>query len=114
MRNLIRWATKLYPPAWRDRYGVEFDALLNEVGPSWRDLFNVLGGALSVRARSLIEGHVPVPAVKKLLEEKPDIRGISLPGMPEGSPGMSGTKAQPFQIYAIQDGGATPQVYAVE
>ena len=60
MRNLIRWATKLYPPAWRDRYGVEFDALLNEVGPSWRDLFNVLGGALSVRARSLIEGHVPV------------------------------------------------------
>jgi hypothetical protein len=48
-----------------------------------------------------IEGHVPVEAINKLLEEKPDIRGISLPGMPSGSPGMPGQKSGSFIIYAI-------------
>jgi len=48
-----------------------------------------------------IEGHVPIEAIEKLLSEKPNISGIALPGMPEGSPGMSGTKQQPFVIYSI-------------
>jgi TonB family protein len=62
MRRLIRWAAKLYPAAWRDRYDVEFEALLNEVGPSWQVLRNVVGGALTTRARALIEGHLPMSA----------------------------------------------------
>jgi len=37
----------------------------------------------------VIEGHVPAPIIKRLLAERPAIRGISLPGMPTGSPGMS-------------------------
>jgi len=48
-----------------------------------------------------IEGHVPIKVVRKLLDEKPDIRGIALPGMPAGSPGMGGVKNQPFTIYLI-------------
>ncbi len=51
-----------------------------------------------------IEGHVPVEAIRKLLEEQPPIAGIALPGMPPGSPGMGGDKEQPFTIYAIVDG----------
>lgn len=51
-----------------------------------------------------VEGHVPVEAIWKLLEERPEIEGIALPGMPPGSPGMGGVKAQPFIIYAIADG----------
>ena len=35
----------------------------------------------------VIEGHVPINSVKRLLQEHPPVRGISLPGMPEGSPG---------------------------
>lgn len=35
-----------------------------------------------------IVGHVPVPDILKLLEEKPDVMGLSVPGMPIGSPGM--------------------------
>lgn len=35
-----------------------------------------------------IEGHVPAEAIEKLLTEKPRIRGIAVPGMPMGSPGM--------------------------
>ena len=60
----------------------------------------------------VIEGHVPIEAVKQLLQERPPIRGISLPGMPEGSPGMSGEKAGPFVIYEVSDG--EPRIYATE
>jgi hypothetical protein len=38
----------------------------------------------------LIEGHVPAAALEKFLQEKPDARGLSVPGMPSGSPGMTG------------------------
>jgi hypothetical protein len=51
----------------------------------------------------VIEGHVPASAINKLLAERPKIKGISLPGMPEGSPGMSGVKTEPFTIYEISD-----------
>ena len=60
--------------------------------------------------RYVVEGHVPVEAIRKLLAEQPAIKGIILPGMPEGSPGMSGAKAAPFQIYAIGEDG-NPSVY---
>jgi hypothetical protein len=59
-----------------------------------------------------VEGHVPVTAINKLLTERPNIKGISLPGMPDGSPGMSGHKSEPFTIYEISDG--EPKVFAVE
>lgn len=38
----------------------------------------------------IVEGHVPAAAVAKLLEERPNLKGIALPGMPQGSPGMDG------------------------
>jgi hypothetical protein len=60
----------------------------------------------------VVEGHVPVAALLRLLTERPPIRGISLPGMPAGSPGMSGEKTAPFTIYELADG--PPRVYAVE
>lgn len=40
----------------------------------------------------VIEGHVPVEAIDKLLAAKPKVTGIASPGMPQGSPGMSGAK----------------------
>jgi len=51
-----------------------------------------------------VEGHVPVEAIEKLLAEHPDIDGISLAGMPSGSPGMAGTKRGSWNIYSITDG----------
>ncbi|MGH6947496.1 MAG: DUF411 domain-containing protein [Kiloniellales bacterium] len=59
-----------------------------------------------------VSGHVPVETVNRLLTERPDIKGITLPGMPQGSPGMTGTKTEPFTIYEI--GAGRPKVYAVE
>ena len=45
----MRFAAGLYPAAWRARYGEEFEALLEDVGPVWRDVWNVLGGALKMQ-----------------------------------------------------------------
>jgi hypothetical protein len=60
----------------------------------------------------VVEGHVPINAVLRLLSERPNIKGISLPGMPAGSPGMFGKKTEPFTIYEIGD--EPVEVYAVE
>ncbi|OHC82466.1 MAG: hypothetical protein A3G73_05745 [Rhodospirillales bacterium RIFCSPLOWO2_12_FULL_67_15] len=60
----------------------------------------------------VVEGHVPVKSLDRLLTERPAIKGISLPGMPQGSPGMTGRKSEPFTIYELSRG--TPRVYAVE
>jgi hypothetical protein len=59
----------------------------------------------------VVEGHVPVGAINKMLSEKPAIKGISLPGMPEGSPGMTGVKSEPFTIYEISE---EAKVFVVE
>lgn len=48
-----------------------------------------------------VEGHVPLEAIERLLSERPDVTGIALPGMPAGSPGMSGVKVAPFQVVAF-------------
>lgn len=61
----------------------------------------------SVHKGYFIEGHVPIEAIQKLGNEKPEIDGIALPGMPSGSPGMGGAKTAPFIIYAVKDGKMT-------
>jgi hypothetical protein len=62
----------------------------------------------------VVEGHVPVAALKRLLSEKPAIKGISLPGMPEGSPGMTGTKEGPFEILSITGKAGPAPIFAKE
>jgi len=60
----------------------------------------------SLVAGYVVEGHIPLSAVEKLLAEKPDIVGIALPGMPSGSPGMPGPQTEPWVISAIQKDGS--------
>lgn len=50
-----------------------------------------------------IEGHVPSQAIEKLVNEKPDIKGISLPGMPSGTPGMPGPKMGDYVISQLDE-----------
>ena len=49
MKRLIRWAARLYPSAWRARYGPEFRVLLDDVEPAPGDFWNVLAGAMKMR-----------------------------------------------------------------
>jgi hypothetical protein len=51
-----------------------------------------------------LEGHVPVEAIAALLDEAPDIDGITLAGMPAGSPGMPGEQTEPFVVRTVTDG----------
>lgn len=60
----------------------------------------------------VVDGHVPMTTLNKLLSERPAIKGITLPGMPSGSPGMTGAKTNPFTVYQV--GESAPKVYAVE
>lgn len=55
----------------------------------------------------VVEGHIPVEAINKLLLERPKISGIALPGMPSGSPGMPGIKKEVFRIFAFDESGQT-------
>ncbi|MEX2515234.1 MAG: DUF411 domain-containing protein [Candidatus Paceibacterota bacterium] len=59
----------------------------------------------------VIEGHIPEAAIQKLLEEKPDIKGIGMAGMPSGSPGMPGPKNGEFVIYEITQDGEKGDVF---
>lgn len=52
-----------------------------------------------------VEGHIPVEATEKLLAEKPQIKGIGMPGMPSASPGMPGAKTEPFNISQVSLNG---------
>jgi uncharacterized protein involved in exopolysaccharide biosynthesis len=49
MRHWLRLAIWLYPAAWRARYGREFDALLGDLDPRWRDLWDILRGAITMQ-----------------------------------------------------------------
>lgn len=54
-----------------------------------------------------VEGHVPVPDIRRLLKERPKARGIAVPGMPIGSPGMEqGDMRQPYDTLIVDRNGA--------
>ena len=58
---------------------------------------------------SVIEGHVSASAIQRLFTERPNIRGLAVPGMPMGSPGMEvdGVEAERFEVLAIAHDGTT-------
>jgi hypothetical protein len=51
MSGALQSLILLYPRAWRDRYGSEFRALLDDIPPTWRTLFDVFGGALKMQIK---------------------------------------------------------------
>lgn len=55
----------------------------------------------------VIEGHVPADALARLLRERPTIKGLSVPGMVMGTPGMEGPRQDPYTIIAFDDDGST-------
>ena len=59
-----------------------------------------------------VEGHVPADLIQRLMTEQPKtIRGIAVPGMPIGSPGMEGPNPVEYEVIAYDSSGDT-QVYA--
>lgn len=59
-----------------------------------------------------IEGHVPAREVRRLLSERPDAVGLTVPDMPLGSPGMeAGDDKEPYDVLLLKKDGST-EVFA--
>lgn len=53
----------------------------------------------------VLEGHVPATEIKRLLAERPKVRGLAVPSMPMGSPGMDGPRKDPYDVLLVQTNG---------
>jgi hypothetical protein len=84
---------------------VEYDALLGKKREYGVDMD--LGSCHTALVGGyVVEGHVPAPVIQRLLDERPDIRGLAVPGMPIGSPGMEGPNPRPYDVIAIARDGS--------
>jgi len=84
------------PEAYRARFGIP----------------NRLGGChTAVVEGYAIEGHVPAREIKRLLAERPKARGLAVPGMPGGSPGMESNRSEPYDVLLVLPDGSH-KVYA--
>ncbi len=54
-----------------------------------------------------IEGHVPADEILRLLEERPEVAGLTVPGMPIGSPGMEEGPAEAYEVLTFDSSGNT-------
>jgi hypothetical protein len=80
------------PESYRARYGIP----------------RALGAChTAVVAGYAIEGHVPAREIKRLLAERPKARGLAVPGMPAGSPGMEGGGRVPYDVLLVGTDGKT-------
>ena len=59
----------------------------------------------------VVEGHVPVESINKMLTEKPDINGITIPGMPMNSPGMGPEKKGSLKVLSLDHQGDVIGLY---
>lgn len=78
------------PSDYREKFGVP-----NELGSCHTAM---VGGYA-------IEGHVPAQEIKRLLAERPKAKGLAVPGMPLGSPGMEGPRKDPYDVMLIHPDG---------
>lgn len=53
----------------------------------------------------VIEGHVPASDIKQLLAQRPKAKGLAVPSMPLGSPGMDGPRSDPYDVLLVQADG---------
>ncbi len=83
----------------------EMDRLKDELGvpTTVRSCHTALVGGY------LIEGHVPAADIRKLLSDRPKARGLAVPGMPGGTPGMAESESAMggFEVLAFQSDGST-------
>jgi hypothetical protein len=80
--------------------------VLRDVGDLAR--LRAAAGVPADLAGCLIEGHVPAAHILRVLAERPAVRGLAVPGMPIGSPGMEvpGTPPEPFAVIAFSSDGS--------
>lgn len=105
-----RWADYL------EDHGVTVKEQLLDNPQSFKDEKNVPPRLRSCHTAMVdgyvVEGHVPIEDIRRLLSERPDAIGISAPGMPPSSPGMDAPFSQEYQIILFDKSG-NMSVYAI-
>lgn len=103
-----RWATLMrnhgFTVHMRDVADVDAFAAAHGVPPALRSCHTALVEGY------VVEGHVPADQIERLLRERPPVKGIAVPGMPQGSPGMEGPNPQHYDVMSFDAAGNT-QVY---
>ena len=63
----------------------------------------------AVVGKYVVEGHVPVEDIRRLLKDHPAFAGVAAPGMPASSPGMAvpGAPVEPYEVLTFTAGGHT-------
>jgi hypothetical protein len=91
------------------REGYDVEVMNHENMDPIKDQYNIPSGMQSCHTTIIgdyvSEGHVPSESIAKMMNEKPKIAGITMPGMPAGAPGMGGAKNKPFAIYGFTTEG---------
>lgn len=88
-----------------------FKVIVNEVASTgeYRQKYGVPEKLQSCHTAVLdgytIEGHVPAAEIQRLLKEKPKAKGLAVPGMPAGSPGMEGSHQDAYSVVRFDEGG---------
>jgi len=72
---------------------------------------NMQGCHTAVVSDYFFEGHVPLEAVEKVLNEKPSIAGLAVPGMPMGSLGMGDDHQASYEVYSLTKPDMKPSLY---
>jgi len=91
---------------------MEDDASLDERRAKLGVPANLAGCHSATIGDYVIEGHVPAEDIVTFLEKKPEARGLAVPGMPVGSPGMESSEpAESYDVFIFTADGKS-EVYA--
>ncbi len=88
-----------------------FDVTVQEVRDlgEYRQKYGVPANLASCHTATIegysIEGHVPAREIQRLLKERPKAKGLAVPGMPVGSPGMESTRTQAYSVMLFETNG---------
>lgn len=86
---------------------------LNAVKQRYAIPVEMQGCHTAVVAGYYLEGHVPLEAIGRLLAERPDLAGLAVPGMPEGSLGMGDDPRASYDVFAVSKDGSSRVYQAV-
>jgi hypothetical protein len=90
-----------YQVTTQDMYDLRFIKSISGVKPRYASCHTAVVDGY------VVEGHVPVTDIERLLTERPDVIGISVPGMPVGSPGMEqGERRDNYQVVTLEKDGS--------
>ena len=105
-----KWATLLQDAGFRITMTDDADLTARRKGLGVPE--SLAGCHVAQVGRYVIEGHVPIEDILRLLDQQPDAMGLAVPGMPAGSPGMeTDGEADRYSVLVFHEDG-TSTVYS--